>query len=57
MFPKDSIALSRIGRKLGLDLKIINASVTSNIDRKNSLANIVINVSNDKIWKEKLFLY
>jgi UDPglucose 6-dehydrogenase len=47
-FPKDSIALSRIGAKLGLDLKIINASVTSNIDRKNSLANRVISFSKDK---------
>lgn len=33
-FPKDSIALAKIGAKLGLDLKIINASVTSNISRK-----------------------
>ena len=47
-FPKDSIALSRIGRKLGLDLQIINASVTSNIDRKNALADRVINFSKDK---------
>ena len=47
-FPKDSIALSKMGDKLGLDLKIINASVTSNIARKNSLANRVIMLSNDK---------
>ena len=47
-FPKDSIALAKIGNKLGLDLKIINASVSSNIDRKNSLANRVIMVSKDK---------
>ena len=47
-FPKDTIALARIGNKLGLDLKIINASVTSNISRKNSLANRVIMLSNDK---------
>ena len=47
-FPKDSIALSRIGNKLGLDLKIINASVTSNILSKNSLADRVINFSRDK---------
>ena len=40
--------MSRIGSKLGLDLKIINASVTSNIDRKNSLVNRVINFSKDK---------
>lgn len=47
-FPKDSIALAKIGGKLGLDLKIINASVTSNIVRKNSLADRVINFSKDK---------
>ena len=47
-FPKDSIALSRMGNKLGLDLKIINSSVISNIDRKNSLAGRVINFSKDK---------
>ena len=47
-FPKDSIALAKIGAKLGLDLKIINASVTSNISRKNSLAERVINFSKDK---------
>ena len=47
-FPKDSIALSRIGRKLGLDLKIITASVESNILRKNSLGNRVINLSKGK---------
>ena len=47
-FPKDSIALSRIGKKLGLDLKIINASVESNISRKNSLAERVINLSEEK---------
>ena len=40
--------MSRIGGKLGLDLNIINASVTSNIDRKNSLANRVINFNKDK---------
>ena len=44
-FPKDTIALSRIGKQLGLDLKIINASVESNISRKNSLADRVINLS------------
>lgn len=48
-FPKDSIALSNIGRKLGLDLKIINASVTSNIERKKSLAGRVINFSNKNL--------
>ena len=47
-FPKDSIALAKIGGKLGLDLKIINASVNSNISRKNSLAERVINFSKDK---------
>ena len=40
--------MSRIGDELGLDLKIINASVTSNIDRKNSLTNRVINFNKDK---------
>ena len=47
-FPKDSIALSRIGNKLGLDLQIINASVSSNKTRKNSLANRVILLNKDK---------
>ena len=47
-FPKDSIALAKIGGKLGLDLQIINASVNSNISRKNSLASRVINFSKDK---------
>ena len=46
-FPKDSIALAKMGKKLGLDLKIINASVDSNISRKNSLADRVINLSGD----------
>ena len=40
-FPKDSIALSKMGKKLGLSLKIIDASVDSNITRKNSLADRV----------------
>ena len=48
-FPKDSIALAKIGSKLGLDLPIINASVNSNITRKNSLANRVINYSKSKL--------
>ena len=43
-FPKDSIALAMMGKKLNLDLKIINASVESNISRKNSLADKVINL-------------
>ena len=47
-FPKDSIALAKMGKKLGLDLKIINASVDSNIARKNSLAERVINLSEGK---------
>ena len=46
-FPKDSIALAKMGNKLGLDLQIINSSVTSNIARKNSLAGRVINLSKD----------
>ena len=48
-FPKDSIALAKIGNKLGLDLQIINASVNSNIARKNSLASRVINYSKNKL--------
>ena len=47
-FPKDSIALARMGQKLGLDLKIINASVDSNISRKNSLAERIVNLSEGK---------
>ena len=47
-FPKDSIALSKIGNKLGLNLQIINASISSNINRKNSLAKRVIMLSKDK---------
>ena len=52
-FPKDSIALSKIGNKLGLDLKIINASVNSNISRKKFLAKRVINCSNNKSLEGK----
>ena len=48
-FPKDSIALAKFGNKLGLDLQIINASVSSNIARKDSLANRVINYSKNKL--------
>ena len=48
-FPKDSIALTKMGNKLGLDLQIINASVISNISRKNSLVNRVINYSKNKL--------
>ena len=48
-FPKDSIALVKMGNKLGLDLQIINASVNSNISRKNSLASRVINYSKNKL--------
>jgi len=48
-FPKDSIALAKMGNKLGLNLEIINASVNSNISRKNSLANRVINYSKNKL--------
>ena len=47
-FPKDSIALAKIGEKLGLDLQIINASISSNISRKKSLANKVIMLSDHK---------
>ena len=52
-FPKDSIALSKMGKKLGLDLKIINASVESNISRKKSLAERVINLSEEKTLEGK----
>lgn len=48
-FPKDSIALAKMGNKLGLDLQIINASVNSNIARKNSLASRVINYTKNKL--------
>ena len=56
-FPKDSIALSRIGHKLGLDLQIINASVTSNIDRKKSLADRVINLNKNKNLEGDKIIY
>ena len=52
-FPKDSIALSKIGKKLGLSLKIIDASVDSNIIRKNSLADRVIKLSKGKSLEGK----
>ena len=52
-FPKDSIALAKMGKKLNLDLKIINASVESNISRKNSLAERVINLSGEKSLEGK----
>ena len=47
-FPKDSIALAKIGEKLGLDLQIINDSIISNISRKKSFANKVIMLSDHK---------
>ena len=52
-FPKDSIALSKMGKKLGLSLKIIDASVDSNITRKNSLADRVIKLSEGKSLEGK----
>jgi len=36
-FPKDSIALAKMGNKLCLNIQIINASVNSNIARKKIL--------------------
>ena len=48
-FPKDLIALAKMGNQLGLDLQIINASVNSNIARKKSLAKRVINFSKIKL--------
>ena len=42
-----------MGKKLKLDLKIINASVESNISRKNSLAERVINLSGEKSLEGK----
>ena len=47
-FPKDSMALAKIGEKLGLDLQIINAAISSNIARKKSLANKVIMLSDQQ---------
>lgn len=55
-FPKDSIALAKIGNKLGLDLKIINASIDANIARKNSLANKVIMLSDSKLEHKTISL-
>ena len=52
-FHKDSIALSRMGKKLGLDLKIINASVNSNIFRKKSLADSVIKLIGEDMLEGK----
>ena len=48
-FPQETIALAKMGNKLGLDLQIISASVNSNINRKNSLANRVINYSKNTL--------
>ena len=42
-----------MGKKLGLSLKIIDASVDSNITRKNSLADRVIKLSDGKSLEGK----
>ena len=44
-FPKDSIALVRIGRELGLDMELMYASVESNKKRKKRMAQKIIEAS------------
>ena len=55
-FPKDSIALAKMGNKLGLDLKIINDPVNSNIARKKTLAKRDINYSKIKLKGKTFYL-
>lgn len=55
-FPKDSIALSKIGKKLGLNMQVINSVVSSNIERKNNLAKRILEAYNGDLKNKKIAL-
>ncbi len=42
-FPKDTLALSRIGHDSGVDLKIVNSVIEVNADRKKNMADKIAN--------------
>lgn len=48
-FPKDCIALANIGKKLGLEMELVYASVESNKKRKKRMAEKIISSSNYKL--------
>ena len=53
-FPKDTIALSKMGEKLNLKLEVVSAVVSSNINRKNNLANKIISNVKGKLTNKKI---
>ena len=55
-FPKDSIALVKIGNNLGLDMELINAAVESNKKRKKRMADKVIEASAYSLKGKKVAL-
>jgi len=55
-FPKDSIALVQIGKKLGLEMELMLASVESNKKRKKRMAQKIIESSSGKLKGKKVAL-
>ena len=55
-FPKDSIALVQIGKKLGLEMELLLASVESNKKRKKRMAEKIIENSSTKLKGKKVAL-
>lgn len=56
-FPKDSIALVQIGKKLGLEMELMLASVESNKKRKKRMAEKIVESSNVKLKGKKIALF
>ena len=55
-FPKDSIALVQIGKKLGLEMELMLASVESNKKRKKRMAEKIIEYSDIPLRKKHIAL-
>ena len=55
-FPKDSIALANIGKKLGLEMDLMFASVESNKKRKKRMIEKIINNSSTSLRKKHIAL-
>lgn len=55
-FPKDSIALYNIGKKLGLDMELVLASSESNKKRKKRMAQKIIKASDVKLKNKRIAL-
>lgn len=55
-FPKDTIALCNMGRKLGLNLDLIFASSESNKKRKKQMAQKIIEASDKKLKNKRIAL-